>query len=94
MLEPNEQILSELAALRNDIQHITDVLMTSSHSEDNPISPHCEEIVKEPPKYYDFRAVRSYASCRAWDIMDTEHVSWGDAIRKAWDEVKAKAQVI
>lgn len=38
----------------------------------NPTSLHCEEVLERPPKCYDFRGIRSYVMCRAWDIMEKE----------------------
>ncbi len=37
---------------------------------------------------YDFRKVRSYVMCKAWDILDREKVPFRSAIRRAWEEAK------
>jgi len=38
----------------------------------SPISPHCEAVLATPPKCYDFRGIRSWVLCKAWDIMEKE----------------------
>jgi len=38
----------------------------------SPISPHCEKVLETPPKCWDFRGIRSYVMCKAWDIMEKE----------------------
>ncbi|MBW2675278.1 MAG: hypothetical protein JRD89_18010 [Deltaproteobacteria bacterium] len=38
----------------------------------SPISPHCERILETPPRCWDFRGIRAYVMCRAWDIMEKE----------------------
>lgn len=38
----------------------------------SPISPHCERVLETPPKCWDFRGIRSYVMCKAWDIMEKE----------------------
>lgn len=38
----------------------------------SPISPHCERVLEEPVKCWDFRGIRSYVMCKAWDIMEKE----------------------
>jgi hypothetical protein len=45
-----------------------------------------EDLTKEV--CYDFRAIRSAVMKRAWEIMDKEKVSFHDAIKRAWEEVK------
>lgn len=38
----------------------------------SPVSPHCERVLETLPKCWDFRGIRSYVMCRAWDIMEKE----------------------
>jgi hypothetical protein len=38
----------------------------------SPISPHCEAVLETPPKCWDFRGIRSYVMCKAWDLMEKE----------------------
>jgi len=38
----------------------------------SPISPHCEAVLETPPKCYDFRGIRSWVLCKAWDILERE----------------------
>jgi len=59
------------------------------------ISPHCEimlESFKEPVKRrnicWSFRDIRAVVMCKAWQIMETEHVPFREAIRRAWDTAK------
>lgn len=36
----------------------------------SPISAHCEAVLAEPPKCYDFRNIRAWVMCKAWDILE------------------------
>jgi len=38
----------------------------------SPISPHCERVLAEPPLCWDFRGIRAYVMCKAWEIMERE----------------------
>jgi len=38
----------------------------------SPVSPHCERVLTEPPLCYDFRGIRSWVLCKAWDTMEKE----------------------
>jgi len=38
----------------------------------SPVSPHCEAILARPPKCWDFRGIRAFVMCKAWDIMEKE----------------------
>jgi len=49
------------------VKELAGELMHSS-----PISPHCERILKVPPKCWDFRGIRAWVMCKAWDIMEKE----------------------
>lgn len=42
----------------------------SLHS--SPISIHCERVLETSPKCWDFRGIRSYVMCRAWQILEEE----------------------
>jgi hypothetical protein len=53
----------------------------------SPISPHCENVLDNPPLCWDFRGIRSYVLCKAWDIMEK-----GKRVRlpvgEAWSEAR------
>jgi hypothetical protein len=38
----------------------------------SPISPRCEAILASRPKCYDFRGIRSWVLCKAWEILERE----------------------
>lgn len=38
----------------------------------NPISPHCEAILRKPPICWDFKGIRAWVLCYAWLLMDKE----------------------
>lgn len=53
----------------------------------NPTSPHCELVLGERPKCYDFREVRSWVLCKAWDILEEEKLP-RLPVGEAWAEVR------
>jgi len=53
----------------------------------SPISPHCEAVLETPPKCYDFRGIRSWVMCRAWDIMESEKRT-RLPVGEAWSEAR------
>ena len=38
----------------------------------SPVSPHCQAVLNQPPPCWDFRGIRAFVMCRAWDIMERE----------------------
>ncbi|MFA5186455.1 MAG: hypothetical protein WC551_08270 [Patescibacteria group bacterium] len=38
----------------------------------SPVSPHCQAILNQPPRCWDFRGIRAFVMCQAWDIMEKE----------------------
>lgn len=38
----------------------------------SPISKHCEQVLAHPPECTDFRKIRSWVMCRAFEILDKE----------------------
>lgn len=38
----------------------------------SPITPHCVNVLGTAPKCYDFRGIRSWVMCKAWDTMEKE----------------------
>lgn len=52
----------------------------------SPISQHCEAVLAKPPKCYDFRGIRSWVMCRAFQILETQRrvkLPVGEAWREA-----------
>lgn len=77
------EILEELQRISNRL----DVALTEG---DNPISMKCQLVLDATPRCYDFSGSRRFSACRAWEIMETEKVSWQEAITRAWKELKEK----
>ena len=38
----------------------------------SPVTPHCERVLGTSPLCWDFRGIRSFVLCKAWDIMEKE----------------------
>lgn len=55
--------------------------------EHNPLSAHCEAVLATPPKCYDFRGIRSYVMCKAWDILEKEKRA-KLPVSEAWAEAR------
>jgi len=53
----------------------------------SPVSPHCEAVLASPPKCYDFRGIRAFVMCRAWDIMEKEKRT-RLPVGEAWSEAR------
>lgn len=53
----------------------------------SPISAHCVDVLANPPKCYDFRGVRSYVLCRAWDLLEKEKLPTLP-VSRAWQEAR------
>ena len=49
-------------------------------------SPKCIDVLDNPPSCSDFEGTRRWAACKAWQIMETEGVTWKEAIGRGWDE--------
>jgi len=63
------------------------------------LSAHCHAILedfadekKREKICYDFRNVRAVVMCTAWDKIESERMSFREAISAAWKEVKAKCR--
>lgn len=55
------------------------------------ISSHCQvllddfiDVLKRKDICWDFREIRAVVMCRAWEIMEKEHVPFREAVRRAW----------
>lgn len=55
--------------------------------DNNPVSTQCEAVLAKPPKCFDFRGVRSYVMCKAWDILEKERRT-KLPVSEAWQEVR------
>jgi hypothetical protein len=53
----------------------------------SPISPHCVAVLQAPPKCYDFRGIRAWVMCRAWDLMEKGKLT-KLPVREAWAEAR------
>lgn len=53
----------------------------------SPISPHCEAVLAEPPKCFDFRGARSFCLCWAWKEMEERKLSQLP-VGEAWQELR------
>jgi len=59
------------------------------------VSPHCERILRNFEDLinrkeicWDFREIRAVVMCKAWELMEKEHIPFREAIRRAWDWAK------
>jgi len=39
---------------------------------------------------YDFRKVRAYVMCKAWDLIEKEKIPFREAVRRAWSDTKVE----
>jgi len=53
----------------------------------SPLSPHCQTVLANPPQCWDFRGIRAYVMCKAWDIMEREKRSQLP-VGEAWAEAR------
>jgi len=65
------------------------------------ISSHCEmilrdfeDVTKRKDICWDFREIRAVVMCKAWELMDTQHIPFRVAISEAWDWVKEKCREV
>lgn len=66
-------------------EEIAKKLDDEKHS--NPVTPHCEKILGEVPLCWDFRGVRAWVLCRAWQIMEKERRA-KLPVGEAWAEAR------
>lgn len=43
---------------------------------------------------YDFRKVRAYVMCHAWELMEKEKIPFREAIRRSWSDTKTECAKI
>ena len=61
------------------------------------LSEHCKSILenfedtdKRKDICFDFRGIRAVVMCTAWEKMESERISFKEAINAAWKEAKEK----
>jgi len=92
-------VLEECGGKDNFFKNIGKILGLSEEEveEMNPLSEHCRRVLDEAltkERCHDFREQRRWVMCRAWDLMETEHIPFHDAIKRAWDELKERCAKI
>jgi len=88
-----ESLKKKLDELEKAVNTLAEALMEHEHA--SPVSARCRMILAEGPKCEDgfeaFRQQRAYALCRAFELLEEGEVdSFGEGLRKAWDEIHAK----
>ena len=83
-----DEVATEIAKLREQIEKLSSRLEAKLSEGDNPISLKCEAVLETPVRCYDFAQTRRFAACEAWRLMDTKHIGWREAITEAWDKVR------
>ena len=67
------------------------VLFGLDPEEINPVSEHCKRIFDKglnPDTCTNFRFIRAWVMCKAWQLIDEHHLRFRDAIRAAWKIAK------
>lgn len=61
----------------------------------NPVSAHCQAVLEKGPESYcnDFRGMRRWVMCRAWQKMEEEKKPFSLAISEAWEEIKEVCKI-
>ena len=78
---------------KTEVFKVAGSLIGLSEEESNDVSEKCDIVLKQKitkDLCYDFRKIRQYVLCLAWDIMEKRKVRFADAIREAWREAKSK----
>lgn len=73
---------------RRIAEEAAEIALSKLSESDNPLSAKCERVLGTIPKCYDFRGIRRWVMCKAWDVMETRRVPFGAAISEAWDKAK------
>ena len=66
---------------------------TKRKKEDPPISLVCQVELSKPitsDLCYDFREIRRWVMCNTWKLIEREHLSFSEAIKRSWREIKLK----
>lgn len=69
-------------------ERTAEIVLSKMSESDNPLSVKCERVLGTIPKCYDFRGIRRWVMCKAWDVMETRRIPFGAAISEAWDNAK------
>jgi len=70
-------------------------LLGFTESESNDVSGKCSAILEKAitkDLCFDFRGIRQWVMCRAWELWEKERIRFGDAIGRAWSEIKDKCR--
>jgi hypothetical protein len=51
-------------------------------------SERCNVVLRTPPECTDFRKVRSYVMCKAHKDMEEKRITFREAIKQGWQEVR------
>lgn len=86
----NPITVEDIEGIRDELEKLSNRLEAALAEGDNPVSMKCQLVLEATPKCYDFSQTRRFSACRAWELMETEHISWQEAISKAWSELKSK----
>jgi hypothetical protein len=57
------------------------------------VSTHCKITLEkglDKETCYDFRKVRAWVMCKAWEKMSKEPMRFADAVRAAWADAKTE----
>lgn len=73
---------------RRIAEQAAEIALSRLPESDNPLSVKCERVLGTIPKCYDFRGIRRWVMCKAWDTMETRRVPFAAAISDAWDKAK------
>ena len=62
------------------------------------ISLHCQRVIDDyednPDAFcHDFRKIRSAAACLAWKHFEEENLSFSEAMKLAWRDVKETCEI-
>lgn len=87
--------LEECGGKEELLKHIGEVLgLTEKEIEAlNPLSEHCRRVLGEAltkERCLDFIEQRRWVMCRVWDLMETEHLPFRSAVKRAWSELKER----
>jgi len=78
---------------KTEIFKAVGTLLGLSEEESNDVSEKCDIVLKQDitkDLCFDFRRIRQWVLCKAWNIMEERKVRFAEAIREAWREAKSK----
>ncbi len=87
-------LLKDTCSSENLLREVGKILGLTDEDLDkiNPPSEHCKEVLEslDAELCRSFRGIRSWVMCRAWELMDSEGLSFSEAMRTAWMEAREK----